>query len=239
MRYREIRTYQTTSLLTEFLICPYCQLLSPFFTNFFVKKGIIPNMVTVFMIISGILGAAFFAIPNLVCQIIGTILIHIWFVLDCSDGEVARITKTFSTFGKELDYTAHVINHPFFSLAFISAMYFSGHYNMVWVFAFFVVFSILEWWSRHICIFIDVHNLKLPPQESEEEKCSLRKAILTFILNSLLAYPNFALIFPLLFFLDLALGSQIAFYFLGLYVVANLLLVPKIFYGWIKVMVKK
>lgn len=238
MKYREIRKYQTTSLTTEFIICPYCQLFSPFFTKYFIKRGTIPNIVTVYMILSGLLGAVLFAVPNLFCQILGAVFIHLWFILDCSDGEVARITKTFSTFGKELDYTAHVINHPFFSISFFFAMYFSGNYNITYCLIALLLLTMLETWSRHLCSFEDIYGLKLPSKDEPAEPLPKKQQIITFIYNSLMVYPNFALIFPLCYFLDLALGTQLGFGLLLIYALVNLLLIPKQVYGWVKRIVR-
>ncbi|MEG1821607.1 MAG: CDP-alcohol phosphatidyltransferase family protein [Clostridiales bacterium] len=240
MKYKEIRKYQTTSLMTEFLICPYCQIFSPFFTKYFLKNNIIPNIATVYMIISGIIGAVLFAIPTVFTQILGAIFIHIWFIIDCSDGEVARITQRFSTFGKEIDYTAHVINHPLFNLGILSAMYFSGNYNMIWVFIGIFLLSILDTISRHLCSFYDIQNLKIPNKQSEESGNIYPKSvqIKTFILNSLLFYPNFVLLFPIFFFIDMGCGTTLAFWLIIIYVLINLLFIPKQMYGWVKTIVK-
>ena len=63
-----------------------CMSLSPFFSRYFIHFHIRPNTITIFMIILGILGAAFFAIPNIACKIIGILLLFLWFIMDCSDG---------------------------------------------------------------------------------------------------------------------------------------------------------
>ena len=71
MKYKDIRAFQPKGLKTDFIICPYCYLLSPFFTKFFVKHHIIPNAVTILMILSGLLGAVLFAVPLLPLRILG------------------------------------------------------------------------------------------------------------------------------------------------------------------------
>ena len=121
--YREIRRrYQPHDWWCPSLIDHYAYLISPLFTGIFVKAGIAPNSVTVLMIAAGMIGAILFAGPQLWLKVYGLLFLHLWYVLDCSDGEVARITGTFSKFGKEMDYTAHLVNHPLFNLAFASSL---------------------------------------------------------------------------------------------------------------------
>jgi phosphatidylglycerophosphate synthase len=121
--YKEIRRhYQPHDRWCPSLIDHYAYLISPLFTRIFVKAGIVPNTVTVLMIAAGVIGAILFAGPQLWLKVYGLLFLHLWYVLDCSDGEVARITGTFSKFGKEMDYTAHLVNHPLFNLAFASSL---------------------------------------------------------------------------------------------------------------------
>lgn len=112
LNYKEIRSkYQNK---TWFLCDRYALIISPFITKEMLRMKLRPNIVTLLMMISGIIGAIMFSFDNLALRILGIVFIHLWYVLDCSDGEVARITKIFSRMGKEIDYTAHIINHPYF-----------------------------------------------------------------------------------------------------------------------------
>lgn len=120
MKYSTIRKeYQHHELSSMVFVDPYATLLSPFVTKLCLRLRLIPNAVTLGMIGSGIVGAVLFALPFLWGKILGTVFIHLWYVFDCSDGEVARITKRFSKFGTEIDYTAHVVNHPLFLFSFL------------------------------------------------------------------------------------------------------------------------
>lgn len=96
------------------------------------KLKMIPNVVTLCMIIIGIIGAVLFAMPQLWCKILGVVFIHLWYITDLSDGEVARITKRFSKYGTDIDYYAHMINHPLFIAAFGYSFIQLG-YDTVWV----------------------------------------------------------------------------------------------------------
>jgi phosphatidylserine synthase len=110
---------------------------------YFIKQKTLPNTITIYMILSGWLGAFLFAFDNIYLKIIGYLFIHLWFIFDCSDGEVARMTKTFSKMGKELDYVAHIVNHPMFAISFtISAiqLYDQSVISSFWIL---VIFSLL------------------------------------------------------------------------------------------------
>jgi phosphatidylglycerophosphate synthase len=93
--------------------------ISPLFTAIFVKYGVRPNSITILMILSGLLGAALFAVDNVVVKVAGYVFIQLWFVMDCCDGEVARITKDYSKYGTEMDYLAHILTHPAFQISFL------------------------------------------------------------------------------------------------------------------------
>ena len=238
MKYKEIRAFQMKGLKTDFIVCPYCYLFSPFFTMFFVKHHVVPNVVTVLMILSGLLGAVLFAVPVIPIQILGTILIHIWFILDCSDGEVARITQKFSTFGREIDYTAHIVNHPCFTISFLIAMYLSGRYDMFWCIVAFLIFTSLESMGRHLCSFYVIRDLKLTEQKMETKNPPLLKGIILYIINSITVYPVFALLFPIIFFIDMALGTELCFFLTVLFAIANLCVIPRQVIKWVKYIVK-
>ena len=74
-----------------------------FFTKIFIKLHIVPNAVTVFSMVSGITGCVLLAFPELGLNIIGAFLVMMSAVFDACDGQVARLTKHFSRFGRILD----------------------------------------------------------------------------------------------------------------------------------------
>ncbi|MBC8147671.1 MAG: CDP-alcohol phosphatidyltransferase family protein [Bacteroidetes bacterium] len=86
--------------------------ISIYFTWLFVKLGISANQVSVLMIITGLAGIIM-CIPHLIwMNFVGAILMYMFLVLDCSDGEVARWTGKRSIKGIWLDLIAHVFyNH--------------------------------------------------------------------------------------------------------------------------------
>lgn len=84
--------------LCLYLISPR---VSSYLSSMYIKKNIVPNKITIHMILSGIIDAILFSISNTFVKIIGVIFIQLWFILDCSDGKVVRYTKTFPIFGKK------------------------------------------------------------------------------------------------------------------------------------------
>ena len=82
---------------------------SIYFTKLFLLLNVSPNQITVLMIIFGIIGSILFSFPSIVLACLAFISFQIWTYLDCSDGEVARITKKTSLLGPYLDRVNHYI----------------------------------------------------------------------------------------------------------------------------------
>lgn len=177
--------------------------ISPYFSAFYIKRKIAPNTITIHMIISGIIGAIFFSFPNIYFKIIGAIFMQIWFILDCSDGEVARETNTFSKYGKELDYTAHIINHPLFSISLLISMLEVKKYDNTLIITIFFLITYLDLYCRNICAFHLIKSLKEKEIQIKEKKVSFLKKIkekVKRIIEIFTIYPNFILFSTLLYF---------------------------------------
>ena len=80
-------------------------------TPFFIKLGISPNAITIISMLIGLGGAACFAVGSYKLGIIGALLFQLSVIVDCCDGEVARLTFTESPFGQELDIIADNVVH--------------------------------------------------------------------------------------------------------------------------------
>lgn len=208
LSYREIKRnygspYGKGSVFIDFYACA----LSPLITIIALKFHLIPNTVTLGMIVSGIAGATVFWIPNPTIRIIGVFFIHLWYILDCSDGEVARINNHFSKYGKELDYMAHTINHPLFSISFLIALYLDGLFDykvLICVLMTISADSVL----RMVYTFRYIDAIRLGTKESaraEKGRLSTKEMIL-FILNIFAQFPNFALIYPVVYLINREAG---------------------------------
>ncbi|NMO53321.1 CDP-alcohol phosphatidyltransferase family protein [Actinoplanes sp. TBRC 11911] len=67
-------------------------------------KRITPNLLTVIATLIGLVAAAFFAQGSRWWLVVGAVLFHLSFVVDCMDGKIARLNGTGSLFGQWLDY---------------------------------------------------------------------------------------------------------------------------------------
>ena len=73
------------------------------FSKVFIKLHIIPNIITILSGIVGVVGGILLCFNSLLCTIIGILLIILSVIFDESDGQVARLTKKYSNFGRTLD----------------------------------------------------------------------------------------------------------------------------------------
>jgi phosphatidylglycerophosphate synthase len=212
MSYRVIRRdYQKYNVAAGLPVDLYAHLISPVLTLLFVRAKVIPNVVTVLMMVSGVIGAVLFAIPQMGSKIAGLLFIHLWYVLDCSDGEVARINRQFSRFGKEIDFTAHIVCHPLFNLAFAYSLVSMGRFNSQAILFLAIVCISAELVLRNLMAFRGIFEMKMGTPAVEPKRISTFRKALIPVLGVISVYPNFALLFPIAYVVDSYLGTSIAF----------------------------
>ena len=85
--------------------------ISIWFTWFFVRTPLSANHVTIIQEIFGIIGAILFVYGRFV---LGAIFLQLGFIMDNSDGEVARWKNQQSESGKFLDLIGHMVVIPFY-----------------------------------------------------------------------------------------------------------------------------
>jgi hypothetical protein len=85
--------------------------ISPFFTWLFIRAGVSPNTVTLMALFFALSGSLMFLSGSLMLWISGYMLYQVYYVLDCSDGEVAVATGNTSDFGAFLDKIGHPITN--------------------------------------------------------------------------------------------------------------------------------
>jgi phosphatidylglycerophosphate synthase len=88
----------------------YGRHISPYFTWVFVRLGVTPNQVTVVMVVCGVLAGVVLAFGGLWPAVLAAVLIQVYLILDCSDGEVARFTGRTSVAGVYLDRVGHYLS---------------------------------------------------------------------------------------------------------------------------------
>jgi phosphatidylglycerophosphate synthase len=85
--------------------------LSRWCTRAFIAMGWSPNAITVLATAIGLLAAAGFAVGTYAAGVAAALLFQLAAVIDCSDGEVARLTFTESPFGAWLDIALDNVVH--------------------------------------------------------------------------------------------------------------------------------
>ncbi|MFF2025355.1 CDP-alcohol phosphatidyltransferase family protein [Streptomyces sp. NPDC058171] len=77
---------------------------------YLVNTRITPNQLTYLMIVAGVLAGAALLVPGLTGALLGAVLIQLYLLLDCVDGEVARWRGQTSITGVYLDRVGHYLS---------------------------------------------------------------------------------------------------------------------------------
>jgi 1L-myo-inositol 1-phosphate cytidylyltransferase / CDP-L-myo-inositol myo-inositolphosphotransferase len=85
--------------------------LSRWFTRLFLAIGLSPNSITALAGLIGLVAAAGFGLGTYSAGVVAAVLFQLAAVIDCCDGEVARLTFTESPFGAWLDLVLDNIVH--------------------------------------------------------------------------------------------------------------------------------
>ena len=80
------------------------------FSRLFIRMGLTPNTVTLLSMVFGVTGGALFVFRDWRLNLIGVVLQIFAAILDCSDGQVARLTKQTSRLGRVLDGVVDTVN---------------------------------------------------------------------------------------------------------------------------------
>src|SRR6185369_17700842 len=81
------------------------------FTRIFLAAGFSPNVITIVDSLIGLAAAAGFGVGTYSAGIIAALLFQLAAIIDCCDGEVARLTFTESPFGAWLDIALDNVVH--------------------------------------------------------------------------------------------------------------------------------
>lgn len=77
--------------------------------RYLVGTGITPNQLTYLMVVAGVLAGAALLVPGLPGALLGAVLIQVYLLLDCVDGEIARWRGQTSVTGVYLDRVGHYL----------------------------------------------------------------------------------------------------------------------------------
>lgn len=85
--------------------------ISRWFTRLFLAAGLSPNVITIIATLVGLAAATCFGVGTYSAGIIAALLFQLAAIIDCCDGEVARLTFTESPFGAWLDIAMDNVVH--------------------------------------------------------------------------------------------------------------------------------
>lgn len=112
--------------------------VSPYFTKFFIEHNVSANQVSLISLLFGAVGGLLFVFGNHYLMLIGCIVfLQLWNLLDCVDGEVARVTNDLSLGGQYLEEIHNPIVEPSFVACFGIGLY-GMLGNMIFVYLSFV-----------------------------------------------------------------------------------------------------
>ena len=108
-------------------------------TYLFINSGWSANMVSILSWIVIFIAALLLCVNNFLCMLLGVVLTNFWLVLDCVDGNIARVKKTKTLMGDFYDAIAGYGPFSFTMLAIGMAAYnttfiFSQEYRFLFVF---------------------------------------------------------------------------------------------------------
>jgi phosphatidylglycerophosphate synthase len=100
--------------------------ISGVLTRLFLRMGVSPNTITLISMLIGLAAAGCIATGLYEWGVIGALLFQLAVILDCCDGEVARLTFSESPFGKEFDILADNVVHIAIFVGIASGAYLHG-----------------------------------------------------------------------------------------------------------------
>lgn len=91
------------SSVSSFWVKAVARPLSFFFTFIFVNLKCTANFISILSGIVSIVGCILLAVPSTAAMVAGVVLINFWIVLDCVDGNIARVTHQSTRMGEFFD----------------------------------------------------------------------------------------------------------------------------------------
>lgn len=227
----EFRKFTPLKPLLQGPFCIFlCRVLSPMVSIPCIRRGVHPNTITLLMIISGLLGGVLFLMPSLFCKTIACLFYYMWFIFDCSDGEVARFTNTFSKYGKQLDWVAHMVCHPLLILAIFISFVQNNANNIYQLSVVSILFVSIELIGRNKVSW-DFFIFNNDPYSGSTISSKMSSA-LSYISTQLLYFPNFVLFYPPILILCIVFNINIGLYLYYvwalLYIIASIISLIKL-----------
>lgn len=97
-----------------------------FFTYLCMNLGLSSNMVSYLSVLTSVAAFICLCVPAKGAQIAGVVLINLWLVLDCVDGNIARCMKQKKKYGEFIDAMSGYVTVGFIYIGIGAAVYQSG-----------------------------------------------------------------------------------------------------------------
>ncbi|MAG20433.1 hypothetical protein CL618_03300 [archaeon] len=117
--------------------------ISAYTTKFFLSLNLTGNQVTIIWILTGIISSLFFLKGSYFLSLIGALILLLSFILNFSDGEVARYNKQTSVNGFYLDCVGHFIVTTTVITAISFALFYKFSSLIFLIFGFSTIISLL------------------------------------------------------------------------------------------------
>lgn len=134
--------------------------ISIYLTKLFLKVGISANQATLINFLVIITSGAVLTLANPSYWLIGLLLACLSFVLDCTDGEIARYNKSASPIGAYLDYVLGLFTFPYILACMSFGIYNSLHSFAIFIFGFLAVICYLLNDVLELLSFYIFHEMK-------------------------------------------------------------------------------
>ena len=208
MTYKEFRERSPhLPFMSASLASNMCYPMSPFISMFCIKHKISPNTITFLMILLGAIGGIILMIPNTWCKLLAAIIYYLWYTFDLSDGEVARMTKTFSKGGKYLDWCAHLVCHPLFIIGMYMSFYSLDYCSSYFLYITFFLICV-ELINRNVTAITELYNVKEGISSVQNEKLG----VVRYIWSVLFYFPDLVILFPFFLAIDMFFQWNIVYY---------------------------
>lgn len=143
-------------------------------TYLFANLGWKPNYVSYLSAVVSLIGCALLIVPSVNVKLLGAILINIWLVLDCVDGNIARVTKIYNHFGEWADALSGYMTLAFLYFSMGMSVYFNGESfvfdELIWVVIIGFLTSMFDILSRLVHVkFNNVRYAQSVSDYTEEE----------------------------------------------------------------------
>lgn len=181
--------------------------ISPYFTWFFLHAGISADQVTLLSILPVIFGSFLLLFKNPLYWILGWVIMQLYCIIDCADGEVARYKNNSTKFGLVVDEFLHPVVNVIVLIFVMFGLFFM--YKSFYVFIFGVSAIVFILLNRLLKLSFSFEKNSILSKHIGGGKIPLGGLIHVFLIASIL--DTFSYNFRLLFLILIGIISPLVF----------------------------